>query len=490
MRPTLHHPVRFVLFGILVLGLTCPVAGAQEPPLGEIELPSRAIVVDLDDAAVQIVAAAGEQPMLRWWRARTDDPRIAELDAFENEAGVVIARPSSEQDDATGIARLRIEIATDSLQGLSVNGSDLNLEIRRVQPEPEITMDSDAPAQDPGPAPPIGLELAASTISLREVGSVSAVLDGCDTDLLDTTGNQELTVVSGQLRSVGHQGEIFVRGENADISAERSRGRTKVIATGGSVNLRTVNGRFDIRVNDGGLQILGGAGSGAIFATHSSGDIRNTRFKSLNVKGAMSHITVSDVNGSQTVDLTGGSLTADDCVGDIQGSGRDGAELRINGHEGNLVLNIQEDASTDIRDVNGDVKLTGRGADLTVDRVSSLALDATESRVTASGISKLASFQSTRSEIDLDLSECGDRKVTLAVQAESRVHLTLRTPCQVHATGVGSALASQIDVVGCELQLGSGGRWATRRSRGIDGSKPITVTANVAKSAELTVEGR
>jgi hypothetical protein len=92
--------------------------------------------------------------------------------------------------------------------------------------------------------------------------------------------------------------------------------------------------------------------------------------------------------------------------------------------------------------------------------------------------------------VDLDLTAYRGRAVEITVRAGSSVRVDLGSPCRVQAKGRSASLASQIDVTGCELQLGQGNRWATRRVRGIDGQPPIMLKAQVADSAELIVEGR
>ncbi len=127
---------------------------------------------------------------------------------------------------------------------------------------------------------------------------------------------------------------------------------------------------------------------------------------------------------------------------------------------------------------------------MVVDRASSLEVELDGVFATLGGVKALGAFKVVSSEVELDLSELGRPAVELAVQADSSVRVRLATPCRVRATGLESSLASQVDVTGCELQLGASGRWATRRVRDIEGKPPTTLTAQIAESSELTVEGR
>jgi hypothetical protein len=278
--------------------------------------------------------------------------------------------------------------------------------------------------------------------------------------------------------------------QGTDVTVDGTTGRISVRATGGSVELRSTQGKFKIEATDAQVQILDSRGSGIIAVTDSNVDLRNTHLQDLNFKGRSSYATMTSCDGKTTVDFSGGSLSFDSVTGNVTGTARDGAWIELTDHRGDVKLNLQLDSSADLRSIDGAVAVTARGAELNLDGAKSLALTASKTWATVSAIDKLKSFQVTSSDVDLDLVECRDRTLTVSVQANSRVRVRLATPCRVKAKGLSASLASQIDVTGCELQLGQGNRWATRRVRGIDGQLPVTLTAQIAESSELIIEGR
>lgn len=488
MRSDLRSLPTFAL--IMIVTASClapPLVSAQEPPHGEIELPESPLIVNLEDATVQILAGETAEPVLRWWRLRHDAPGSAELSAYQEGASILIERPALPDGEIP--APLRVEIVASKSLALSVFGSDLDLVVEHEVPE-EIPAPDIEPPQNPVVDTVVELQLADSRIDLEGVAQLSATLQDCDTTLRGSGGNHELAVIGGRLRAENHRGNMTLRAENAHIAMEESRGRFALTATGGTAELRTVNYRFTIDVRDAGLQILDGKGSGSIIATDSSADLRNTRFENLSLKTTMSHITASQCRGKTNVILAGGSFTIDDGSGELTGLAQDGAAFEAAEHRGNLKLTVQQDGAARIRGIQGDVTLTADSAEAIVEDVNSLVLTAKDSWITAAGVRKLGKLDAIRSEIELDLTDCDDKAVTLFVQNDTRMRVSLETPCRVHAKGLESNLASQIDVTGCELQLGRGGRWATRRVRGIDGKPPVTITAKVAETGELIVEGR
>lgn len=460
---------------------------AQEAPLGEMDLPPAPIVVDLSDAVVRIVSTDTTDALVRWWPARPGASGSAEVAAYQEGAAIVIARPDLREGETA--ARVRVEIVVGTGQGISIYGDGIDLEMGRDQAE-ELEQLSADDAPRPAPALPVQLQLSESEIGLSGYGGVVGTLDGCTSEFRQTTGNHELTARDSQVRLVGHRGSIVVSSEGADVIAEDADGSFAVKGSGGSVDLRSTRGRIKIELSDASLQILDSRGPGLIALTESNADLRDTQFQNMNIKSVMSHVTTSSCGGDHTIDFSGGSLSEDSGSGTVTGTARGGARIELSDHHGNVKVNLLEDTSADLRMIDGDVNLSSREGEVTVEGAKSLTIVLNNTWATLSGIEKLASFQATGSEVDLDLTTSHARKLQVAAQAGSSVRVHLATPCRVHATGLSGSLARQVDVTGCELQLGKAGRWATKRVRGIDGQPPILLTAKVADNAELSVEGR
>lgn len=487
MSSTLRHPT---VLCSLITTLCClaPVFGTvQEPPLGEIVLDPSPVVVDLTNATLRIVAAESGEATLRWWRARPDEPGADELSATADAGAIVVERPAVEDGDA--LARLLVEITVAAGQQVSVNGSALDLRAERAMPEePEIDQPEGGP--DVVTAAFLEIQLVDSTVTLAGAGGITATFDRCTIDLHQTAGHHQLTLLDSILRIDDHTGNIDATGQGADVVVDKAQGQITVRGTGGSIDLRSTRGRFVVQAADALVQLVDVRGSGSATVTDSNIDLRDSALRKLQLKGTSSHATMSNYSGHTTVNFVGGSVTANDTTGDFTAIARNGATVDLTDLRGKVKLDLQQDSSADLRGIRGDVTATARGARLTIDGANAVAVNAAETQATLTAISKLASFQATDSDIELDLNECRDRAPTMAIGAGSTVRVRLGTPCRVAVKGTSSSLASQIDVTGCELRLGRGNRWSTKRVRGMDGKPPITLTAQVNPSAELIVEGR
>lgn len=462
-------------------------AAAQQAPLGEIDLPAGPLVVDLSDAVVRIVSTDDTDPVMRWRPVRPGAPGSAEVAAFQDGAAIVIARPRLAEGEIP--ARIRLDITAAAGFSLAIRGEDIDLELDNAIPERPEVLETEPPTTPPIPPPPIELGLVSSEISMTGVGPTTGALEASVAEISGSNGNHDLTVHHSRVRVVEHIGAVTIAGDGADVIIEDTNGPVSVKSRGGSLDLRSTRGRLKIELNDADLQILESIASGLIALTETNGDIRDARFQSINLKTEMSHVATSGCTGDHTIDVAGGSLTADLGSGAITGTARDGAQIDLTDHRGNITLNLQPDASADLRSIDGDANLTSHQAEVAVDGVKSLTIVLNDSYATLNGVEKLASFQATRSEVELDLSTCRDRKLEIAARADSMVRVQIKVPCRVRAQGVSSSLASQVDVSGCELQLGQG-RWATKTVRGIDGQLPIMLVAQVADTAELVVDGR
>ena len=477
-----------ILIPILGWCLTTGSVSAQQGgKLGEMDLPHSPIVINLSDASVQIIVTDSADPGFRWWPAVPDSPGSTDVAAFADGAAVVIARPAL--SDRETAARIRVEIVIGTEQSVSIVGDALDLEMESAHNDEPPQLDLDEAPATPV-ATTIDLQLTGSEISLSGVGAVVGTLESSTANFFETTGNHELTLRDSELRVAGHLGAITVEAEGADVIVEDAQGSIAAKGFGGSVDLRSTRGRIKIELVGANLHIHEAKVTGLVALTDSSANIRDTRYQKMSFKSVTSYIATSSCQGDQTIDFTGGSLTADSGTGAVIGTARDGARIDLADHRGDIKLNLQADSSTDLRMIAGDVNLTSHSAEVSVDGAKSLTTNLVDTWATLIGIEKLTSFQAHRSEVDLDLTATRERAVEIAVRAGSSVQVHLASPCRVQAKGLSASLASQVDVTGCELQLGRGTRWATRRARGIDGQPPIMLTAQVADSAELIVEGR
>ncbi len=463
------------------IGLLLPlVAAAAEPRVPrEVELPEAPVRLAVDSADITVAFDPEAAPLLRWVEAEPDRPGLAEL-APSSVDGMVLVERAPAPDGAV-VSRSAIQLVVPPATGLAVQGDDVELVIEHRVGEPA----------EPGrPAPALELELTRSRARISRVGNLVGSLDDCLTSTDQTTGALDLAVSGGDLQVAGHQGTLKVTGHGASVAAEGCRGAIHAELAGGSMLLDNVHGSFNVTGTDAQVELVRSQGNGTVTGANATVDVRDCRINRLNLKAESSYLTLSQTTATTTVDLSGGSLTADDAGGTLSGTARDSAGIAVNAHAGDVNLNLATGARADLRDIDGHVSATVNRAELEIVGARSLALRADDGRASAAAIGELRKFNAQRSRIELDLTDADATDFTFQVRDESSLRLDVATPCRVRVTGVDATLASQVRVLGCELQFGQGRRWATRRVRGVDGNLPTTLTVTMTDSAELHVEGR
>lgn len=465
---------------------TVALAAQENAPDGDMALPPAAIALELSNAKIRIVAGDAHDPRLQWWRRWPNDPGSAELSITRDGGAVLIRRGEQAADQS--MARLLIEITMPIGKALTVHGSDLDLEVEQAAIQETQNIDPGHPSAIGAPLA-FEIRLERSQAVFAGISGINGRFETSEVEIRETTGNLDLELTESVLRLVSHNGKTNVVAQDSDFNAKRTTGELTVQAAGGSIDLQSAEGSLKIETDNSQIRIIDSVGPGAFITTESTLDLRNSRIQTLNYRGASSHATVADCEGETTLNLTSGSFVADNLMGALTGNIRGAASLELTDQGGNVSLSLQEDTTADLHAIHGVVSVTSLDSKLTVQGAESFQFNGSRSRASVSAISDLHAFHATASDIDLDLSECRNRKPSLAVQAESVVRVLLATPCRVQAKGQSSGLARNIDVSGCELQLRSGGQWATRNVRGLDGEPPITLTVNMAETAVVTVDG-
>ena len=100
----------------------------------------------------------------------------------------------------------------------------------------------------------------------------------------------------------------------------------------------------------------------------------------------------------------------------------------------------------------------------------------------------MARFRVSECDTELDLRQTKDHKFRLSVPDDTFIRVTLYSPCRVRVSQAGDA-TNAVNVTGCELQIGTSGRWKGGQLRSVDGRPPFMLTAEVAERGELSVQG-
>ncbi len=469
--------------------LSSVATAADEPqPFEEVELPVAPLVVSVDSADISVVIGDDAEPVLRWRKTHPSEPGVADLAPASVGGTVTVERPPL--GDGATAARLTLELVVSPVAGgLTVVGDDIELVVG--SPAPATPTDADQIAKETQMAArPVELRLTRSRAQLTGIGGLVGKVDDCLIGASGTSGSADLTVNGGDLRVEDHRGTLKLVSQEAAVVAERVRGPINIQQTGGSVMLSGVEASFNVTGTDAQVELVNSQGNGTVGGSNTSISVRDSKLNRLNLRGTSNYINLSRASGTTTIDLAGGSLTADDATGQLNGGARDGADVAVTIFSGDISLNLSGGARGDLRDVDGNVSATVNQGELDVDGATSLAINADAGWVTAREIRQLTKFQARSSQVELDLSSASETEIALRVERDSSLRVELATPCRVRVTGVDATLASQVEVLGCELQFGQGRRWATRRVRGVDGNLPTTLTVTMADSGELVVEGR
>ncbi len=344
---------------VFALGLcfASPPLAAREEPLGQVALASSAVVVEMETATIRITAADFGKPEVRWWREQPDDPGSDELSVTGETDRVVIERPTG--GDGVTLARLLVEVVMSSDQALRVVGNALDLTIEREAISQTQPSDPDIPPVYVTPAL-VELELEDSRALLMGPGPVTASFDGSVVSLRTTSGLHEIEAFDSDLRFFSHAGNITLRAQGVDVVTEDMKGQFSYQGAGGSIDLNSGRGTFNIKADGARVQLLDWRGTGVASITDSNIDVRGSALRSLNLRTVSSHSTVSRCEGTISVDLDGGSLTADDLSGTVTGTVRNSASMELTGHEGDVSLNLQQDTSAGLSAISGDVTVTAR----------------------------------------------------------------------------------------------------------------------------------
>ena len=194
------------------------------------------------------------------------------------------------------------------------------------------------------------------------------------------------------------------------------------------------------------------------------------------------------VRGNVKAELEGGDAFAESTRGSLDVTASTGARITAEDLQGPLVLRLREDSEAEIRQVLDTLTAKVHSSKFFGSGINNLDLVATESVVTLENIQRMTRFKVDQSEVELDLSQTEEQKFNLKVPDDSYVRVLLYSPCRVRVR-TSAESGKGVDVTGCELQIGTTGRWRGGQLRSIDGRPPFMLIADVGDTGELRVQG-
>ena len=481
-------------FLAVILMLLAPmgisIANAQEALPFEIELPLSGVKVELNDCLLEVTIEPGvEAPLVR---ARELEGAVGEPATFSVGMGVgqvkITQTPPAEGTDP---ARAIVELVLDPRQPLHVIGRDIMLVVRAPRGG---TDGADSAPRLPGEESAQGAavshtyELLDSEADLTGIPSANIVADNTAVHSDGGSGALAAQLTWSGLTVANHTGGIRIASADSETTLDGFTGPVEFEIQGGGLRLREGSGTVQGRCDNGFIASFRWSGSFALGGDGASFEVRDGSVGQLKITSTDAVTTIEDIRGNVNIEATGGQITMDSVQGNLTATISDGGRGVMDSVSGALVLNLRDNAYGEVNHATGSVKARVDSAELNVSAAKSLDLISTDSRAALSGIQDLAGFEAHESEVDLDLREVKDRKLTLLVAEGTSVNLSLKAPCKVQVRESPSG-GSGINVVGCELQMERAGKWKRGRIDADGGQRPFMLIAKVAETGSLRVQG-
>ncbi len=510
----------------LVLGVvSAPAQEVFEVPI-ELELPAAPLMIDLDNASLEVLLEARALPVLR---AFPGSPRAASGAALAvTDDGRIVVRRAEPPAGAPS-PRLRLELVVDPGLRLQVGGSDLEITVegRQDDQEDEDDEEDDGDEEDdeddgddgddgddegeddegeddegedddddeddeddeaqPEPAveTQLSFELTGSSVDLAGVEAASLTAVSSYVHARGTRGTLILALDGSTVEIEGHQGAVELTGGDNEVTLGDVLGRSTIALTGGSLIVRGGSGHLAGRLDDALLRLEGGLGSVVVEGRGMTVEARSLPAARLEIKGEGHEIALDELEGSVVADLSGGSLAASQLRGQATITARAGTDVTMDGIVGRSTLNL-EDSSARLSGVAGQVTAELRGSRLELDGVQRLELAAAGSEISAAGLKVLGKVEAADSQLDLDLSEMRSNP-SLRLRGSTDARVRLKSPCSVKL-GEVELLGGGAQVSGCELHSQTLNR--TRHDRqGLDGRQRVVLTVTLGEDSTLEVEG-
>lgn len=479
--------VTVTLLGFALVDVSGAAAQVELP--FEFELPLSPVEVELHDSLLEVTIEPGAEPMVQ---ARRVEGAVGEPATFAVGQGGgrtrITRTPTPEGLDP---ARAIVTLTLDPGQNLHVIGRDIMLVVNG--PGGGYAAD-DVPPTLPGKG-------------ATEVAGIAHSYELFDSEA-DLTGFPAATIVAENtaVHCDGGSGELAAQLSWSGLTVTNHDGGIRIASLDSETTLEGVSGAVEFELQGGGLRLQDGAGSVqgtcdagfvgsngwdgtfSLGGSDASFELRDGSVGQLKITSSNTVTTIDEIRGSVIIEATGGQITMDSVQGNLTATVSEGGQVVSDVVYGTLTLNLKNDAYGEVNRSSGAVKANIDSAELRVEGAKSLDLNSENSRATVEGIKQLAGFDARYSEVELDLREASDRKLTLHVGEGTTVDLSLTSPCNVQlreSTPGGSG----VNVTGCALQLERAGRWRRGRISANDGRRPFFLIAKVADTGSLRVHG-
>jgi len=465
------------------------VSVAETPPF-EVDLPELPIELDLYDCRIDVELIDGVDPLLRVTTAPSGG---VESPAFKvGEAGGLI-RVARTDAGGTTAARATLGLVLDPAQALTIRGQGLAIFIRNstVLATDALSQNPTVEGDNPGPTTTPAVhtfDLLDSEIFL--VGAQATTITGKNTFVDGEDGHGELRVDidRGSLFLRRHRGNLHLSSLNSASSIEELRGTVDISLDGGSLELRGGTGAVTGQVRSGNISLSRWSGNGRLTGEDATIELRDGFVNQMNVTATATILAVEGCRGSVTAQLTGGELTAEAVQGSLQATASASARVEVIDHKGPLVLEVHDDSSAEISEIEGSVNVNVDQSELRVDGASALGLTARGASLSLARVRRFTNFLAAASELELDLRDTVGGEFDLEVTDGSHATVYLASPCRVRLRD-STASSHQVDVTGCEFQMQNTGRWRGSKSKGLDGRPTFLLTARVFEGGSLSVRG-
>jgi hypothetical protein len=465
-------------------------AGAQDTVPFEFELPRAAIQLDLFDCRLEVVTETGAQPLIRAVDASGSAGDPAAFRVAQSGGTVQITRlPDPEGAPVTTAV---VELVIDSSQSVTVSGSGLSVTMRGEGKPPEEKPPAEgsetAPAGQDAASSTHTLELADSEVALFRTPSTSLRATNTAVHAEGTFGSFSAELAWSTLTVRGHEGSMNLISDDSETLVERLIGNLEFTLTRGGLDLRDGNGNVRGDSREGRVSADHWEGSATVTATDANIEFREGSLAQITFKGVNSDLTVDGVRGNVKADFEGGDGFAESTRGSLDLTGLAGARITGENLQGPLVLRLREDSEAEIRQALDTLTAKVHSSKFFGSGINNLDLVATESAVTLEDVQRTTRFKVDQSHVELDLSQTKEQKFNLKVPDDTYVRVVLYSPCRVRVRTSAEG-GKGVDVTGCELQIGTTGRWRGGQLRSIDGRPPFMLIADVGDTGELRVQG-
>ncbi len=479
--------VRPALICVATLAMTA-WAGAQETVPFEFELPVAGIDMSLFDCRIEVVNTTDAQPLIRAFDAEGSVGQPATFEVVQTGGSVRISRIPP--PNGAAVTTAIVEVVLDPGQPLSINGRGLSLTVRGEGKPPQEAsagqLNADTPAKSGVAAHTF--ELTDSEAALHRAPSTSLRATNSAVHTEEGFGTLTAELAWSNLTVRGHEGHMQISSEDSETVVERLTGDVEFTIVRGGLDLRDGSGSVRGDSQGGRISFDHWEGSASVTGTDAAVGVFEGSLAQFTFTGVNSDLTLDGVNGDVKAELQGGDGSASSTRGKLDLTATDNARVTCDDLQGPLGLVLRDGSEAEVRQALGGFTAKIHSSVLLASGVSTLELVATESRVTADDVQHLTVFKVSRSDVELDLSRTQDQKFNLKVPDETYVRVSLYSPCRVRVRKSADG-GKGVNVTGCELQIGTTGKWRGGQLRSLDGRPPFMLIADVGDNGQLRVQG-